>query len=233
MAGQISAEHGNVRRVLTLRIREMTSLKARWMDGDVGGALLQASKAGERDPTVVCDFVRSIRLDGGANSAITLEHAVTLLPLLTRMLEQPQFVEHIQVATGAVQGLFKGFGDVIASTMRVGGAGQAVNMQLEERMNRCAACHTRSVLWLFLLLMLLGIRPVVGVFVFIRPTLSFSHSQLRTPSLAFSLSHSIYLPLSSCPFLPFLAPPPLHPHYLSSPSCLCAAFMTSQRDCRS
>jgi hypothetical protein len=207
MAGQISAEHGNVRRVLTLRIREMTSLKARWMDGDVGGALLQASKAGERDPTVVCDFVRSIRLDGGANSAITLEHAVTLLPLLTRMLEQPQFVEHIQVATGAVQGLFKGFGDVIASTMRVGGAGQAVNMQLEERMNRCAACHTRSVCgcfccccWVFVLSWVYSYSSV-------------QRSHLATLNYALTHSRFLYLtpyifPLHLALFSPFLPPPP-------------------------
>ncbi|KAF7005306.1 hypothetical protein CFC21_020432 [Triticum aestivum] len=116
------------------RLTKLQILHQMWQRNDIRGVFSALEKMSDH---AVCADMASVLME--KSEAITLDLCTTILPVLADLLES-KTDRHVAVSLELVVKLVRTFGPVIHSTVSVGPSSVGVDLEAEQRRERCNLC---------------------------------------------------------------------------------------------
>eukprot|EP01018_Ginkgo_biloba_P033263 Gb_19465 [translate_table: standard] len=131
---ELMQQHATFTSIMQSRLTKLQVIRQFWAKTDLKDAIEAIGKMG--DHSVLVDVV-SVLIE--RNEVFTLEICAIILPLLTNLLSS-EIDRYLNVALGTLLILVRSFGHVIFST-RAASPSLGVDLQAEQRRERCKACY--------------------------------------------------------------------------------------------
>ncbi|KAL2635022.1 hypothetical protein R1flu_006501 [Riccia fluitans] len=128
-------QHHTMSSIMQSRLTNMQVIRRFWAKNDIKGAMEAMAKL--KDPSVLLDVLGVIM---ERSNHLSLEVCVLLLPLLYELLCSDKD-RHNAIAIPMISKLVKTFGPVIHATISVAAGSLGVDLQAEQRYERCKLCH--------------------------------------------------------------------------------------------
>ncbi|KAG6551327.1 hypothetical protein Mapa_007113 [Marchantia paleacea] len=132
---KLMQQHHTMASIMQSRLTNMQVIRRFWVKNDVKGAMEAMAKL--NDHSVLVD-VLSVVME--RSNVLSLEVSGLLLPPLTDLLLSNN-ERHILTAIALISKLVKTFGQIIHSTISVAPGSLGVDLQAEQRYERCKVCH--------------------------------------------------------------------------------------------
>ncbi len=122
--------------IVNKRLGHVSLIQNYWNRGDITSALSAMNMI--NDPSVTMDVFNSTFADGYSLTPLTLDHALTIIPLALGLVKA-KYDCYIQTGIRTIENIFKKFGDGIKSARMVP-VFAGVDLAREERLKKGEAC---------------------------------------------------------------------------------------------